>query len=151
MSTNFPGSLDSYVTKSDNTDDVLAVHVNNLQDAVEAIEVKVGGTSSAVNTSLDYFLKNVSGAYRTHTHDGTSDDGAKIPMASLSEVAIVSLLNQQYLRYNSSSAKWENYTLSISLDSLSDVVITGTPATRSGIYFDGANWVNGYANAVYAA
>jgi len=150
MSTNFPGSLDSYTSKVDNIDVVLSMHVNNLQNAVEALEAKMGTTSSSANTSLDYFLKNISGAYRTHTHDGSSDDGAKIPMASLSEVAIASLLNQQFLRYNSVSAKWENYTLSISLDSLNDVAIT-TPVTREGLYYDGANWVNGYANAVYAA
>lgn len=150
MSTNFPGSLDSYTDKTDNVDDVLAVHVNNLQDAVAAIEAKLGGSSSAVNTSFDYFLKNATGAFRTHTHDATSDDGAKIPMASLSEVSIASLLDEQYLRYNSSSAKWENYTLSIGLDDLDDVTIT-TPATREGIYYTGAVWVNGYANAVYAA
>ena len=149
MSTNFPSSLDSYTSKVDNLDVVIATHVNNLQSAVEAIEYKIGGTSSAISSSFDYFLKNISGAYRTHTHDGTSDDGAKIPMASLSEVAIASLLNQQYLRYNSVSTKWENYTLSFSLDNLSDVLIT-TPVNREGLYYNGASWVNGYPNALYA-
>lgn len=150
MSTNFPSSLDSYTSKIDNVDAVLAGHVNNLQNAVEAIEYKLGSTASGVSSSIDYFLKSISGAYRTHTHDGSSDDGAKIPMASLSEVAISGLVNSQYLRYNSVSAKWENYTLSFSLDGLSDVAIV-TPVTREGLYYTGTSWANGYANAVYAA
>jgi hypothetical protein len=42
MSTNFPGTgIDSYTTKVDNSDSVLAAHVNNLQDAVVALETKV--------------------------------------------------------------------------------------------------------------
>ena len=150
MATNFPTSLDSYTTKIDNTDDVLAAHVNDLQSAVSALETKMGVTSSAVNTTLDYFLKHASGAYRTHTHDGSSDDGAKLPMSSLSEVSIAGLTNLQLLRYNSSSLRWENFTLTLALDDLSDVIISG-PATRQGIYYIGASWVNGYPNAVYAA
>lgn len=38
MSTNFPGALDSYTTKIDNVDIVQASHINNLQDAVVALE-----------------------------------------------------------------------------------------------------------------
>jgi hypothetical protein len=60
MSTNFPGTgIDSYTTKVDNSDSVLAAHVNNLQDAVVALETKVGVTSSAVATSVDYLLRNL--------------------------------------------------------------------------------------------
>jgi hypothetical protein len=77
MSTQFPAAgLDTYPTLVDNTDDVLAAHANDRGDAIEAIEIKVGIDSSAVATSIDYFLKHASGAYRTHIHDGTSDDGA---------------------------------------------------------------------------
>lgn len=38
MPTNFPGALDSYTNKVDGVDTVQAAHVNNLQDAVAAIE-----------------------------------------------------------------------------------------------------------------
>lgn len=78
MATNFPASLDSYATVVDNTDDVLAAHMNDKGDAIEALEAKVGVDSSAVSASHDYFLKHASGAYRTHIHDGTSDDGATL-------------------------------------------------------------------------
>jgi hypothetical protein len=42
MSTNFPGSLDSYSTKVDFVDDVQADHINDLQDALVAIETELG-------------------------------------------------------------------------------------------------------------
>lgn len=38
MTTAFPGALDSYSVKADNVDTVLASHVNDLQDAVVALE-----------------------------------------------------------------------------------------------------------------
>jgi len=54
MSTNFPTSLDSYTTKVDSTDYPQAAHINNPQDAIVALETKVGVNSSAVTTSHDY-------------------------------------------------------------------------------------------------
>lgn len=44
-STNFPTSLDSYTTKNSG-DTILESHVNNLQDAVVATEIKIGTGSS---------------------------------------------------------------------------------------------------------
>jgi hypothetical protein len=41
MTTTFPGAIDSYSTKVDNVDDVEAAHINDLQDAVVAIETVV--------------------------------------------------------------------------------------------------------------
>lgn len=42
MATNFPSSLDSYATNVDGVDIVTAADINNLQDAVVAIETAVG-------------------------------------------------------------------------------------------------------------
>ena len=42
MSTNYPGGLDSYTTKQDGVDTVAAAHINDLQDAVSAIETELG-------------------------------------------------------------------------------------------------------------
>jgi len=66
MSTNFPTSLDSYDDKTTD-DDVLASHTNALQDAVAALEAKVGIDSSAVSTSHDYKITKLEGymAYDT--------------------------------------------------------------------------------------
>lgn len=78
MATSYPSALDSYTTLVDNSDDVLAADSNDRSDAIEALEIKLGVNSSAVATSIDYFLKHASGAYRIHQHDGSSDDGAKL-------------------------------------------------------------------------
>lgn len=53
MATNFPTSLDSFSTRS-NGQTIDPAHVNNLQDAVAALQAKAGANSSAVATSLDY-------------------------------------------------------------------------------------------------
>jgi len=58
MAINFPTSLDSFSSKTDNVDDVMAVDINDLQDAIEALEAKVGINSSAVTASLDYKVNN---------------------------------------------------------------------------------------------
>lgn len=53
MATVFPASLDSFTTKVNGVDDVLAADTNNLQDAVSALQTKIGVNGSAVATSLD--------------------------------------------------------------------------------------------------
>ena len=61
MATNFPGSLDSYtnpvgsdlLSTGAGGDSHSTMH-SNLNDAVEALEAKVGANSSAVTTSHDY-------------------------------------------------------------------------------------------------
>jgi len=146
----FPTGLHSAYTLTDNVDTVAATHPNVLSAELLGVQTKVGITGSGDTGSLDYFLKHVSGAYRTHTHDGSADDGAVIPMASLDDFAITSAQNGQVLEYNSSSGKWENATLASTLDSLSDVVITSA-ANREAVYYNGAGWVNGFPNAVYSS
>lgn len=42
MSTTYPGAVDSYDTKVDNVDDVMAADINNPQDAIEALEQTLG-------------------------------------------------------------------------------------------------------------
>jgi len=59
VATNFPTSLDTYTTKTDNVDDVMASHINDLQDAVEALEAKVGIDGSGVATSHDYKISQL--------------------------------------------------------------------------------------------
>lgn len=45
MATNYPVSLDVFSTKVDGVDDVLAADINKLQDAVLAIQTKLGAAS----------------------------------------------------------------------------------------------------------
>ncbi len=49
--TNFPGSLDSYSTKNSG-DTITEGHVNDIQDAVEAIEAKIGIGASTPTVGL---------------------------------------------------------------------------------------------------
>ena len=58
MSTNYPTSIDVYTPKISG-DTVSETHINNVEDAIEALEAKVGADSSAVATSLDYLVKNL--------------------------------------------------------------------------------------------
>jgi hypothetical protein len=65
MATNFPTSLDS-LTNPQGTDSVAAVshaaqHAN-ANDAIEALEAKVGADNSAVTTSLDYRVRTLENA-----------------------------------------------------------------------------------------
>jgi hypothetical protein len=55
----YPITLDNFTPKVDNTDDVMAADVNELQTAIEALETKVGVDSSAVETSLDYKISQL--------------------------------------------------------------------------------------------
>jgi hypothetical protein len=65
MATNFPTSLDS-LTNPQGTDSVAAVphaaqHAN-ANDAIEALEAKVGANNSSVTTSIDYRIRALEGA-----------------------------------------------------------------------------------------
>lgn len=57
MAVNFPTSLDSF-TDRNSGDTISEDHMNDVQDAIEFLEAKVGITSSGVDTSLDYKVNN---------------------------------------------------------------------------------------------
>lgn len=56
---NFPSSIDSYTANVDNVDVIYASDVNELQEAVVALETKVGVDGSATNSTHDYKLSEV--------------------------------------------------------------------------------------------
>ena len=67
MASNFPTSLDAFTNPSstDAMDSVSVPHAtqhSDLNDAVEALEAKVGADSSAVTSSLDYKVAQLEGA-----------------------------------------------------------------------------------------
>jgi len=146
----YPTSLDSFTTVVDNVTNVMATHVNEKNTPISTLQAKVGIDNSGVTTSIDYFLKNAGGTFKTHIHNGT--DAAKVALANLSDTNVSSISDQQILRYDLATGKWKNYTLTLTFSNLSDVTISN-PALREGIYYDtgDSKWKNGYANAVYAA
>ena len=52
MPTNYPGILDSYTTKTDLTETIYAAHVNNMQDAIVAIETELATNPKGANASV---------------------------------------------------------------------------------------------------
>jgi hypothetical protein len=54
----YPASLDSFTTKVDGVDEVLAAHVNDIQTAVEAIEIELGTDPAGSATDLVTRLAN---------------------------------------------------------------------------------------------
>ncbi len=102
MTTNYPTTIDTYTTHS-NGESIEASHVNNLQDAVSALETKIGIDNSAVTTALDYKIKSTS----------SIDPGHKHTLAgSISDVLISGLTDGEVLTYNLASSKWINSSTS---------------------------------------
>src|SRR3990167_3196718 len=78
MATSYPTSLDS-LTNPTATDPVTnpshATQHANANDALEALEAKVGVDSSAVTTSIDYLLKNAAAIDPGHLHTSAGISG----------------------------------------------------------------------------
>lgn len=67
MSTSFPTTLDTSPTRT-NGQTIDASHMQNVQDAVVALETKVGTDNSADPTSLDYKVKSPNSTSPGHKH-----------------------------------------------------------------------------------
>lgn len=73
MATNFPSSLDNLdPTRGTNTDPLSSPnhvdHHKNEDDAIEAMQAKIGVDNSAVTSSLDYLVKNTGSTNPGHKH-----------------------------------------------------------------------------------
>jgi hypothetical protein len=80
MPTNFPGTVDVYTVKVDNVSDVLAADINNVQDAIVAIQNRIGANASGpVITSVG--TQTIAGAKtfsQTVVAPGFSGSGAAL-------------------------------------------------------------------------
>lgn len=78
MSTNYPGSLDQFTTKLFG-ETIVAAHINDLQDAVEAMQTKIGigivGVSIGASNSLDWFVRSSSSVSPGHLHTSADISG----------------------------------------------------------------------------
>jgi hypothetical protein len=106
MATSFPTGLDSFSDPiattpiTNNTDPTLnhATQHTNENDAINAIEVKLGVDGSAVTTTIDYKLKSTSSVNPGHVHT----------VANLHDATITSVSSGQALVWNGSA--WVNAT-----------------------------------------
>jgi hypothetical protein len=81
MPTSFPGTADTFTTKLDGVSDVLAADINNLQDAVVAIQNRIGANASgAVITAIPN--QTISGV-KTFASSRVQIEGASTAMLEL--------------------------------------------------------------------
>lgn len=116
MATNFPTSLDSLTnpTSSDTLDSPShsGQHAN-LNDAVEALEAKVGADSSAVTTSLDYKVHNTLAPLASPTFTGTPAAPTAASGTSTTQVATTAFVETEaVLKYGGGLETVETATLS---------------------------------------
>ena len=74
MAINYPTSADTFTTKVDNVNDVMAVDVNDVQDAVEILEKRVGITGDEAIVATTKMLIYANTAPANWTIDAALDD-----------------------------------------------------------------------------
>lgn len=137
MATVFPASLDVFSTKVDGVDDALAADVNNLQDAVAALQAKVGTNNSGNTSSLDYKVsRSFIRASNSVSLTGNSVDFLGIPawanrVTLLLAGARVSALATPTLRLGSGGIVSTGYT--------GRTAYIADNSTLGGIYTNGAS------------
>ena len=112
----YPGSLHTFTTKVDNTDLVLAAHVNVLQDEVVAIQTAVG-TNPATGTN-------------TYTSSGYTVGTSHLTLAARLtnlEVGIVGDSHNQYVKVAGGS------TITAASSSTKGVVIKGAASQSANL------------------
>lgn len=104
MTTNFPSSKDDFSTGRPTSDQPLSNpnHITrhtNVEDAIEALETKVGTDDSAVTTSLDYLVKNSSSVNPGHKHTLAG---------AMTDVSITTPSDGDGFTYDATTKKWKN-------------------------------------------
>lgn len=97
MSTLFPTSLDNLDPTRGTTGQTLAspnhiTHHQNEDDAIEALQAKVGVDSSAVTTSLDYLIKSASSTDPGHKHPATKITNT--PAGTIAATTVQAAINE---------------------------------------------------------
>ena len=127
MATNFPSSLDSFTNPSgtDAMDSVTVPHADqhaDLNDAVEALESKVGVDGSAVTSSLDYKVNalpsNVGGSVYVYSYTLTTSDTSFISHSytSPADNRLVSLSYTGLIEDIQAGGRIVNFKPQVSLD-----------------------------------
>jgi len=105
----------------------IASVINELNDAVEKLEAKIGADNSAVSSSIDYFLKNTSGPFRAeHGADGTHDS-TKVAMLAGAQTFTGAKT------FGSGLLKVTKPQITTSIDDANGNEVIETPATTSAV------------------
>lgn len=134
MATSFPTGLDT-LTNPVSTDTTTAVdhaaqHAN-ANDAIEALQAKVGINSSAVNTSHDFKLSEVTstdkavGKSATQTLTNKTIDAASNTLTGVATATGTMTFTNKRITVRSSSSTANSATPSINTDNVDIVIITG--------------------------
>lgn len=134
MTTNFPTSLDAFTNPSatDAMDSVTVPHATqhaDLNDAVEALQAKVGVDSSAVTTSLDYKVANQG-------------------LTLVKSVAVGSAVSSVTVS-NAFSSTFQNYRIimdGVDCNNANHTIAFNFDGSTTGYY--GAGWYRNYANTI---
>ena len=99
MTTNFPATSIDTFTAHVLGDTISETYDNNQQDAIVALETKVGIDSSAVTSTLDYKLKNTSSVNPGHKHT--------ISATAFTDVDMTGLADGNLMQYSTAAGnKW---------------------------------------------
>lgn len=74
MPTNFPGSIDNYTSKTNNVDTIDASHINNLQDAMVAVQTAIGA-GAVTRTSWTPVITFETGTLTSVTYTSANTGG----------------------------------------------------------------------------
>lgn len=121
MPTNFPTTLDNFTnpTSTDTMDSATVPHATqhaNINDAVEALEAKVGVNGSAVTSSLDYRVTVLENAEIPDTIIDAKGDLIVGSAADTATRLAVGVTNGMYLAVNSATAtglEWQTPTAGV--------------------------------------
>ena len=102
MSTNYPSAIDTLTNPVAGDSTVTVSHAGqhtNANDAIEAIETKIGITDSTEPGSLDYKVVNSASINPGHKHT---------MLAGISDVDVAGVADGNVLIYDGASGKWKN-------------------------------------------
>lgn len=125
----FPSTLDDFTPKVDNTNDVMAIDINELQTAIEALEDKVGADSSAVTTSHDYKIAQL--------ESGKQDALGFTPENVANKVTSISGSSTD-TQYPSAKLVYDQLATKLATSAFTDAAVTGKLLTG---YTSGAGTV----------
>jgi len=116
MAISYPTSLDSFTDKQDGVDYPQAIDINDVQDAIEALETKLGVDNSGDTSSIDYKVNNffVSGR-KLWLYEDTAPTGWTTVSVTDAVLAVKGGTNAYNVNGGNTAGTWTqpNHTLTV--------------------------------------